>query len=197
MDDILCNIVDHKLVIEEIEDGKIICYSTKNTIVSKTLHEISGLIQDVCGIISEYYNAIIINKHKYEYTMEDEYINFKKINCSIIVAIYYSNGFQSDCVICTGEINDPTVFTYTNDMHLITLNTYMEKKYKITNFFNNYNEMILHKPIIKIDNDKILIKEYGKERCVYILDDELFTLLIIIIKKIFDMSNKKLNNKMH
>src|SRR5580692_8484081 len=95
MEDILGDIVNNNINII-IEENKIICYSAKNIIVTKTLSEFSGLICDLCNIIAEYYNAIIINQRIVHYLgvnvfIEDEYINFKKINCRVTLFHYNFN----------------------------------------------------------------------------------------------------------
>lgn len=186
MDDILFNFIDDKIIIEHVDDKTIMCYSKKNKIVSDKLHEIIGLLLDLCNIVGEYHNAIVIKKKECQYSVIDEYINFKKINYIMHLSVFGEN--KNDCVLWFINTNQPTIYTDTHyiDLDLIVFNKYLEKKYRINNFFNNYQIINSYNLNIEINDDTIIIKNSYSTRYIHILDHELFVLMIIIIKKIID-----------
>lgn len=194
MDDILGDIINNNIKVI-IEEKKIICYSTKNTIVTKTLSEISGLILDICGIISEYYNAVIIitNIHKrvpIYLLFKNQYINFKKINQGIRMHSYY---YPNDWYVKDILVENSTILASIlcgGVYSLETFNVYLEKKYKIDGFLNTFYQSTYRSDKF-IYNNEILINKEKDEYNITILDHELFVFLIIIIKKIIEKLNEK------
>lgn len=188
MEDVLGDIVNNNIKVE-IEDYHIICYSAKNTIVTKTLSEISGLILDVCGIISEYYNAVVTCNGS-KLLIEDEYINFKKITQSIILQYY---GLYHWDFWLSSYLNNATVLLFTTpnkDRSLRVFSEYLEKIYNVKNYFSKYEKPYYgNPPTIKIINKYgIIIDDDSGAQGFIILDPDLFVFLIIMIKKIIEKS---------
>lgn len=196
MDDILGNIVDNNIKVE-FDNNIIICYSTKNILVNNKLSEISGIILDLCKIVSEYYNAIIFNiKNKNGYSenlllIKNEYINFKKINYNVqLYCLLYNDWFFWNI-----KTIDSTVISDTNnnrDRLLKIFSKYLKKKYKINNYFDDYEKIYLYNPYTHVSDDEIIIKDNTGINTMTIIDHDLFTFMILVIKKIIEHLNEKL-----
>ena len=174
--------------IVDIEDDVLLCYTKNNTQVNKELRNCTNIIYDVCNVVSEYYNCIIVHiekyDNKYSIHVENEYINFEHI-ChkgglmkSSLGDIYWYNHNMHNQTIITDHVH-----LY---LSLQIFNMYIEKQYKIQSLFNckKYDNLV------NIKKDTIYIARYTDISHITILNHDLFTYLILMYKKILDTYEK-------
>lgn len=181
-------------ILYSVDEKTLYYYKQDNEHVVNTFYDIIYILpKDICKIISEYYNCIIVDlvftHEMIIINIDNEYIDFKKIihDGSLKEYSYANNWFFS-------INNESTIYKcleYDDYRSVYTLDEYMNCIYKIKYYFlGKYNRVYENCPI-KITDSLILIGKFGKKNTFEILDIMLFKYLIEIYKSIINMHNKK------